>query len=363
MKESKKELGKKIKNNKENNYFLTVFVILGIYFSILIFFSAYIFWPRQSEITENGISTKQFDFKFVDGTKDVRIEEDFFPFYRNIYSSIYSNDQIILKEGIFTAVNEEYILQVRSIPKRYDPETIKQQILEILGSDSDNYGIYFYDLTRDIEIGINHEKIFPPMSISKLPVGLMMMREIDKGNFSLDSLYEFSYDSVADPTNVLDASFVGVSFSISDYLRFLIIDSDNSSIRKLENLMGGYLVLNEKVKTELGVEHFFRDPHDATAKDVGRVLRGLYNQEYLSAENNAYFINLLQNTHWSLQDGIPVGFPEPYKSKIAHKTGQGSSEPGCIWEDAALVFGEKSGYILVILNEKIDIPIARYNIQ
>lgn len=247
--------------------------------------------------------------------------------------------------------------------KLIDTETLREQILTILGSEQEKYGIYLYDLKRDNEVSINADIIFPPMSISKLPVGIMTLKAVDEGKFKLDDYFEFDNQSWADPTNVLKRSFIGTSFSIADYVRFLLVDSDNSSIRKLESLLGGYELLNEKVKAELGVEHFFRNPHDATAKDVGRVFKGIYNQEYLSFEMNKYLVELLQNTHPILQDGIPVGVPAPYKYEIAHKTGQGSSDIGYIWEDAALVFGEKTDYILVVLNDRIDIPVARYKIQ
>lgn len=251
----------------------------------------------------------------------------------------------------------------RFVDRLVNKDRLKQELLAILDNEQDRYGIYLYDLKRRIEIEWNGDMILPPMSISKLPVGLMTLRAVDEGTLSLDEYHEFDGNSLAFPTNVLKREFLGVSFSVADYLRFLIVDSDNSSIRKLESLLGGYEQLNEKVKNELGIEHFYRDPHEATAKDVGKVFKGIYYQEYLSPDLNQYLIGLLQSTHSDLQDGIPVGVPEPYKYYIAHKTGQGSSDIGYIWEDAALVFGEKTDYIFVVLNDGIDFDTARYKVQ
>lgn len=240
-------------------------------------------------------------------------------------------------------------------------ETLKSDIMNILGEDPQNYGVYLYDFTREQELGINEDFIFPPGSISKVPVAIMTLREVDKGNIALDQYFEFTWDSWADPSNALKSYHVGASFTINEYLRFLIIDSDNSSIRKLENILGGHEVLNEKVKTELGVEHFFRDPHDVTAKDMGKVFRGIHDGTYLKKETNDYLIDLLFNTHFSLQDGIPVGLPAGIS--IAHKTGQIPTYPGFSWNDAGIIYGEKTDYVLVFVNQFIANEDARYKIQ
>lgn len=242
-------------------------------------------------------------------------------------------------------------------------ELLKSEIEAILGDEITRYGIYLYDANRKIELGINKDTIFPPMSISKLPVGIMVMRAVDMNEFLLSDTSVFDLKSTADPTNVLTPEYLGIEFTIADYLRFLLVDSDNASIRKLESLLGGYELLNEKVKNELGVTHFFRDPHDATAADVGRVWKGIYHQEYLSFESNSYLVGILQNTSYLLQDGFPVGVPDPYKSQIAHKTGQGSSLNGFIWEDSGIIFGPVTDYVLVVLNEDVGINTARSKIQ
>ncbi|MCA9387056.1 serine hydrolase [Candidatus Dojkabacteria bacterium] len=356
------KLGKEIKKEISDIKFY-IYLFVALFLAIFTLFNAYIFWPRSAEEPVYQIKTQEVPIKEDTVALSTKIEKTPYFIYKDLVKNLYKTElaEVNPTQDILKLNNTEYTINV--IPDRYDKDLLKQQIMNILGSDPEHYGVYFYDLDRDIEIGINDDVIFPPMSISKLPIAVLMLREVDKGNFSLDQQEVFDWGSTADPTNVLKTNYVGTSFAIRDYLRFLIIDSDNASIRKLENLMGGYLATNEKAKNELGVTHFFRDPHDVIAKDIGRVFRGIYDGSYLSKETNEYMLYLLQNTHFSLQDGIPVGVPEPYKSQIAHKTGQGSSNPGFIWEDAGIIFGEHSDYVLVIVNDFIDIPTARYKIQ
>ena len=304
---------------KIKNYLLLFFGI-ELYFLLLFLFCIYIFWPRNNPAIEYKIQAS-------------------YPVKKNNL------------DLIAPTPSQTYI------------ETLKENIKSILGNQVDNYGVYFYDLKRGLELGINQNKIFPPMSISKVPVGLIIMREIEKENFSLNSTFAFNYSALASPTNVLDKRYIGTYFSIADYLRLLIVDSDNSAMLMLENLLGGTQEVNRKVREEFGIKNFSRNPHEATAKSVGLIFKGLYNNDFLSLESNDYFFNLLKNTHFNLQDGIPASVPDPYKSKIAHKTGQGSSVPGYIWSDSGIIFGKNTDYILVILNEKININQARSNIQ
>ncbi|GAB4285027.1 MAG: hypothetical protein Kow0081_2550 [Candidatus Dojkabacteria bacterium] len=350
---------------------LVVLIIIFFFTGLsLSFLSAFLILRNFSAST---ISSSEFnlerrfyvnlDLNSAVSSEIIKVEEQYLSKYiNNLRIFDYSTNLIQKNDKEFLVLSQfrkPYTL--KQIPNAIDAVALENNIRNILGDEWENYGIYIYDFKRDFELGINQDKIFPPMSISKLPVAVMVLREVDKGNLSLDQQSVFTWQDWADPTNVLGSKYIGTSFAVRDYLRFLIIDSDNSSIRKLENLMGGNLVVNEKVKNELGVNHFFRQPHDATPKDIGIVYRGIYSGEFLSPEMNSFLLDLLFNTHPALQDGIPAMLP--YGAKIAHKTGQGASNPGFIWADSGIIYGEKTDYVLVILNEKIDIPVARWKVQ
>jgi len=289
------------------------------------------------------------------------LEEKYKKYYLTTLKTLSPNVQITENDNGGNISSHNFRLDFNFKLNDIDSEKLKSEIQTILGSNSHNYSIYVHDIKRDMTIGINEEKLMPPGSISKVPIAILTLRDVDKGNLSLSQAVRLDFGDVADPSNALKARNVGASFTIDQYLRFLIIDSDNTSIRKLENLMGGYLVTNERTKVELGVEYFFRDPHDVSAKDMGKVFKGIYKGEYLKSETNAYLLDLLKNTHPLLQDGIPVGVPAG--TAIAHKTGQISTIPGYSWEDAAIVYGAKTDYILIFLNEKIDNDEARSKIQ
>lgn len=325
---------------------------------------------QETDIENNVTSNSQENLEeiILDLSINENNVENFFNYLSENLEGISESELVELedlnkKEFHFYTRDKKYIYRINVIPTRFDETKLQSEIQTILGQNSYNYSVFLYDLNSGQSVAINEEKIMPPGSISKVPVGIMALREVDNGTLALNQQIQFTANSAANPSNVLTAINIGQFFSLDTYLRFLIIDSDNSSILRLENLLGGNLNVNERVKNELEVEHFFRNPHDVTAKDLGRVFMGIYYEEYLTKSSNEYFLELLQNTHPVLQDGIPVWIPEPYKSQIAHKTGQISTVPGYAWADAGIIYGPKTDYVLVILNEKVAIPEARYKVQ
>ena len=340
----------------QKNYFKWItFLLLTLCFFII----GLIFIVIFKTVGSNGRwNIEKFFNKSIQFNLDQKAENE-----KNIVDLISEiNENLNFKlEKLLFKTNRLYISKP---PKRLiDIEKLELDIKNIIGEEIDNYGIYIHDLKRKQTVKINEKKIFPPMSISKLPVAIMTLREIEKGNLKLDQQFMFDWQSVADPTNILKPYFIGNYYSIDQYLNFLLVESDNASILKLESLLGGYQLLNEHVKTELGVEYFFRYPHDVTSNDVGLVWVNIYKKNYLSDELNNYLINLLRNTSPFLQDGIPEGVPMEYRNLIAHKTGQGASNPGYIWSDSGIVYGPESDYVIVVLNDFIDIDLARYKIQ
>ncbi|MDQ6985605.1 MAG: serine hydrolase [Candidatus Dojkabacteria bacterium] len=253
-------------------------------------------------------------------------------------------------------------IEIYLIPNTFDEEKLKAGIEDILGWNSYNYGVYILDLKSGQQIGINENKILAPGSVSKVPIGLLTLRDVDSGKLTMETTSELLDTDIVEG-NVLGPWEVGLEFSIEEYMKFLIIDSDNTAIVHLENLLGGTVIGNQRTIDELGVTHLFRDPHDVTTKDAARIFAGIYYEEYLSKESNDFFLYLLKNTDWRLQTGIPVGIPEPYYYEIAHKTGIVSTYPGYAWADIGIIYGPKTDYVIAVFNEKVSKEDARYKIQ
>jgi beta-lactamase class A len=147
-------------------------------------------------------------------------------------------------------------------------------------------------------------------------------------------------------------------------LRSMIINSSNESSNRLLTLLGdGDLALGVARVNELirlrgysdGTRQFngFEDPNASldpdhpnqiTAKDVGLLLCRIYNRTFLSRRvcNESEQMMLDQATRYK----IPRGLPEGEGAQCGNKSG----ETDTIANDAAVIYGPTTDYILIVLS-------------
>lgn len=259
--------------------------------------------------------------------------------------------------------NSEPTVTVSTTPTpKIDYISLKQEILDTVDDELEKYGIYVKNLKTGEMIDINGDTVFPPASISKVPVAMLVLRDVDNGVFSLDQTFtlkgwykQYSTDSMYyKPTNS--------KHTLRTYLDYLIRYSDNTAMTALEDLLGGVDKINQRSKDELGITTFFRLPHMCTAKEIGRIFEMIYNEDFLSKESNDFLIDLLSNIGEWMQNRIPKGIPEGANVKIAHKIGDITTEFGAEIADAGIIYGEKTDFILVVVNKDIQIESAQNKI-
>jgi beta-lactamase class A len=263
------------------------------------------------------------------------------------------------KEAIVSSVFGDQ-LKIKKGLKRINTQEVISDIEATLGDGKGNYSLYVYDINRDQEINYLVDTVRPPASVSKLPVAMLILRDIQAGKYSLETTIEIKRSETNTLSNVLDKSDIGKSFSIDQFLHWLLIDSDNISIRVLEEHLGGVGKVNERTINELGLNPFFRDPHQTTAKNIGTLLRKLYFHKYLDQNHSDYMLNLMLNTPSHLQEELPQGLPPG--TKFAHKTGRvWTIGGGVAFVDVGIVYGPESNYIIVYLNQNVSIKDAQSN--
>lgn len=230
-------------------------------------------------------------------------------------------------------------------------DQIETEIVRILGDQAENYGIYIYDLKRNISIAHNSDDEYPPASISKVPVAIIVLKNIQEGKLALKSAYPLTDEVKQSEFDALTYFDAGTYFTIEELLQRMIEESYNTGLNMLENISGGIGELNIRHREELGINNFFRIPFVSTPREIGLVFQKIYNGVYLDEEWNKYLLDLMTYDITRFNDriaAVQVDFPE---SIVAHKTGyQYSDETGLSYVDAGIVFGEKTDFVIVILN-------------
>jgi beta-lactamase class A len=244
-----------------------------------------------------------------------------------------------------------------------DPLTLKQQIQSVIAEEDVKYGIYIKNLKTNQVISINPNDTLPPASIYKVPLAILVLRDIDAGKLKLDQTFTLKSKNKTYTTDSMYYLPTGKAYPIETYLNYLIVNSDNTAMTSLEDLLGGVEKINQRLKTELGVKNFFRIPHETEAAEVGKVFEGIYAQSFLEKETNDFLLNLLKHTASHLQDRIPAGVPASEGIEVAHKIGYISTGAGASFEDAGIVYSPKADYVIVTLNQDVREDEARIKIQ
>lgn len=251
-------------------------------------------------------------------------------------------------------------LTITKVINQVDTGKLIEEIKTILGEEENLYSVYVYDFARNQEIYYRQNDIRYPASISKLPVAMLILKDIQESKYTLSTKIKVEGKHMATVSNVLGRKDIGKSYKIDEYMHWLLIDSDNVSVRVLEDFLGGSNHVNKRTREELGVDPFFRDPHEVTAKNIGRVLRMIYAGDFLNKVYREYILTLMLSTPKDLQEELPTGFPSG--TKFAHKTGRiWPSGGGVSFNDAGIVFGPKSDFVIVYLNQNVSIENAQSN--
>ena len=173
-----------------------------------------------------------------------------------------------------------------------------------------------------------------------------------------------------------DTSLYSVDVKLNDLLWNMITVSDNESCNELVKLQTDSLdfkkgaedinkYLEKEGYTETSVQHTLHPAASAqeslggrnmtSVKDCGTLLEKIYKGECVSKEASEEMLNLLSNQEntWKIPQGLPDGI------KSANKTGETDQDQ----HDIAIVYGEKTTYILCVMSENCSESTAVTNIQ
>lgn len=242
-------------------------------------------------------------------------------------------------------------------------EGLETRLTELLGSYDGTWSVYVKDLTNDQEFDLGSQSLYSASLIK----AFVMAQTYASMDTVLQSEAAKMKKDVSDPA---------VATKVNDLLWNMITVSDNESHNELVKLQTDALdfkkgaeLINEWLKkegyTETTVQHTLHPSASAkeslggrsttSVKDCGTLLEKIYKEECVSKEASGEMLNLLSNQEevWKIPQGLPSGI------RSANKTGETDQDQ----HDIAIVYGEKTTYILCIMSENCPEGTAVTNIQ
>ena len=239
---------------------------------------------------------------------------------------------------------------------------LKPQLENMVSAYQGTWSVYVKDLNEDKEITVNDQSLY---SASLIKAFVMAKTYQD---------FETVKQNEAKKLNTADMK--KVETKLNDLLWNMITVSDNESFNELVKLQTDALdfkkgaedinkYLEKEGYKETSVQHTLHPAASAqetlggrnmtSVKDCGALLEKIYNKECVSTKASEEMLNLLesQENTWKIPEGLPEGILS------ANKTGETDQDQ----HDIAIVYGEKTAYIICVMSENCPEGTAVTNIQ
>lgn len=272
-----------------------------------------------------------------------------------ILGSLFKSNSINKHEATQIAPSTQEKIISDNLPKALSIDTInniKNLVAEDEGTD---YSIYVSTL-NDKQAYIYNEKQFRSASMIKVFILAKAMEEIFQGKLDEDKILILREEDKVGGAGSLIGYPNGSELPVSEILRLMIIQSDNTATNMMIDLLGmdnineyiqreGYndTVLHRKMMDIAAIEEGKRN--FTSAKDLGTIFTKLYKHQCISPKLDDKMIDLL-----SQQTDVEC-FPEALPNrKIAHKTGELME----LYHDGGIIYNSNHNYVLCILTDNIQ---------
>lgn len=184
-------------------------------------------------------------------------------------------------------------------------------------------------------VSVSGDQALPLYSVVKLPLAVVVLKEVESGNLQLEQKVLVRREDVAPgwPGNSERWEKAPMEVTVRDLLEFSLVDSDNTSADKLFDLIGGPGALERrmhalgfgsfKVQTSMkDIGRHAAHPNTGTAEGVVQLLVALQKGKVLEPKERTVLFDMMSRARTGLKRivaGVPSG------TEVLHKTGTGNT--------------------------------------
>lgn len=268
------------------------------------------------------------------------------------------------------------LLLLATLPlKAQSVDSLRKTIERIATAKNATVGVVIMDKNGNDTISINGNKHLPMQSVFKFHIGLCMLSEIDKGNFSLDQKIKIAKKDLLPGlySPIRDKYPKGATLTIAEILTYTVSQSDNVGCDVLLKLLGGPQAIEDYFTkngfTDIAIkinEETMQNNWDlqflnwTTAKSANRILKAFFDNsnQLLSQKSYDFIWQVMRETITGtnrLKGQLPAG------TVVAHKTGTSGTQQktgiAAATNDIGIVFLPNGDYFFIsvlVANSKED---------
>lgn len=212
---------------------------------------------------------------------------------------------------------------------------LQQRIKEIITGKNALVGIAINGINQNDTLGVNAGQHLPMQSVFKFPLAIVMLTEIDKGNFTLDQKIEITKRDLTPEiwSPIRDKYPDGVTLTLRELLEYTITLSDNIGCDVMLKLLGGpqqvenyfakqgfkniSIKINEKTMQSNWDKQYL---NWSTPKEMNNILKTFYvnKKNLLSMPMYDFLWTTMKSTNTGLNQ---IKGQLPKGTVVAHKTG------------------------------------------
>ncbi len=244
-----------------------------------------------------------------------------------------------------------------------DSSTLEHRISERAAEFSGQFGMFAKNLDTGAEVGVNADAVMPTASVIKVAVLAELYRQVDAGTVSLEERREVTAEDWWGGSGVLKEFAPGLTPTVNDLARMMIIVSDNVATGMLVRLLGKDAIngsLQEwglpetTLVWELTLGDDIRNYAVSTPRELARLMEMIATDAIISPEACAAMLDHLSRQQYL--DQIPRYLPyNPYavyvggdaSMQIYNKTGFYTG----VRADAAIVTSPACRFVIATMTE------------
>ena len=225
--------------------------------------------------------------------------------------------------------------QSRPTPKDKRNDALQKQIAQLASAAKGRVGVAAEVLETGESVSLNPHDHFPMQSVYKLPIGMVVLAQVDTGKLNLEQkerVDQSDFVRLGQASPVRDKYPNGVELTLSELLRFTVSESDGTTSDVLLDLVGVEGVtkyLNElgiseiivaNSEKEIGKDRETQYRNWASPHGAVQLLRSLHERRGLSEQSQQLLLKLMTETPTS---AMRLKGLLPKTVVVAHKTGTG----------------------------------------
>jgi beta-lactamase class A len=217
---------------------------------------------------------------------------------------------------------------------------LRDQLEKYLNAQSDyQISLYFEYLHTGSFIWLNQQLRIPPASLTKVPVAMVMYKEIEQGKRLLSDKHLLTAADKDPRWGSLHQQPEGTPLTWQQLIEASLQHSDNTAHKILYDTIATDSA--QSFAQSVGVTELFDKNGNTSVREIGRLFRSIYTASYLNRAHSQQILQYLQSA--SYDQLLKYQSSHPIASKYGIDINQG------VYNEAGIVYLPQSPYLLAVL--------------